>query len=917
MIQPSADGCKPEPPPGHRPAAVDLILVDGSYHLFRAYHAISGIHSSAGFPTNAILGVTNLLRSLLREYQPERMAVVFDPRGKTFRNTIDAGYKSNRPRTPEDLVCQIEPLQCAIRAMGLALLCIDGEEADDVLATLARQADRAGLQTLIATGDKDLSQLVNERIRLIDAKGRLLDGAAVQDKFGVPPERMVDYLALVGDAVDNIAGVPLVGPKTAIAWLHKFGDLDAIIKAAAGLKGKAGANLRDSLSRLPTTRQLVSLRDQLQLPLGLDDLVPSPLDRKALEPLLQRWEFSRWLQTLREGPAASDSAVTGASTPAPLRPELLCEEVALRRWLQRLADADLYAIQVQTRDPKDSRSGLVGIAFAVDNAAAYLPLGHTTVSRRGMPIRETLQRLQPLLEDVSGRLAGHDLKHSMNALHGYGIRLRGTAFDSMLESYVHNSTAAHELSALCTRYLDRTPPPLDSVVGKGAQRISFDQVELDSAAAYAGSSALLSLRLHQQLWPQLCVHPQLRKVFEDMEMPLLPVLSQMECNGVLIDPGRLAAQGRELSAQLAVLQEQARALAGTAFNLSSPRQIQQVLFDPDQLGLDIQERTPGGEPSTAESALQKLIGEHELPGLILQHRMLNKLKNTYTDKLPNCIRTDSGRVHTVYHQAVASTGRLSSSAPNLQNIPIRTPAGQRIRQAFIAPPGHVLLTADYSQIELRIMAHLSGDARLCAAFKNGEDVHSSTAAEIFKLAPQQISTEQRRTAKAINFGLIYGMSAYGLARQLDIGLEQAQQYMQRYFARYSGVQEYMQRIRTAARAQGYVETLYGRRLYLPELRSANGARRQAAERAAINAPMQGTAADLVKYAMIQLHQWLEADQHRIRMVMQVHDELVFEVPEARSAELCDTVRHIMEGSGQLEVPLKVTLGCGGDWEAAH
>ena len=915
MIQPSTDGCKPEAPPPRRPA-VDLILIDGSYHLFRAYHAIPDMHNSAGFPTNAILGFTNTLRSLLKEYQPARVAVIFDPRGKTFRNTIDAGYKSNRPPMPEALVPQIEPLQCAIRAMGLALLCVDGEEADDVIATLARQAEQAGLQTLIATGDKDLSQLVNERICLIDAKSRLLDAAAVQAKFGVPPERIADYLSLVGDAVDNIAGVPLVGPKTALAWLHEFGDLDAIIAAAAGIKGKAGANLRDSLSRLPTTRELVRLRDQLPLPFRLDDLVPAPLDRSALEPLLRRWEFSRWLKTLREEQAASaDGTVTGESAPTPPHPELLCEEVALRRWLQRLAEAELYAIQVQTRDPKDSRSGLVGIAFAVDDACAYLPLGH--LAGKEMPIRETLQQLQPLLEDCSGRLTGHDLKHSMNALHGHGIRLRGTAFDSMLESYVHNSVASHALSALCTRYLDSTPPPLDSVVGKGARRIPFDQVELESAAAYAGSSALLSLQLHQQLWPQLRMHPRLCKVFEDMEMPLLPVLSRMECNGVLIDSGRLVAQGRELSARLATLQEQARALAGTAFNLSSPRQVQQVLFDPDHLGLDIQERTPGGEPSTAESVLQKLAGEHELPGLILQHRMLNKLKNTYTDKLPNCIRADSGRVHTVYHQAVASTGRLSSSAPNLQNIPIRTPAGQRIRQAFIAPPGHVLLTADYSQIELRIMAHLSGDARLCAAFKNDEDVHTSTAAEIFKLAPQQVSVEQRRAAKAINFGLIYGMSAYGLARQLDISAEQAQQYMQLYFERYSGVREYMQRIRTAARAEGYVETLYGRRLYLPELRSANGARRQAAERAAINAPMQGTAADLVKYAMIQLHQWLEADQHRIRMVMQVHDELVFEVPEARSDELGDAVRRIMEGCGQLEVPLKVALGCGGDWEVAH
>lgn len=897
----------------------DLVLVDGSYYLFRAYHALPPLHNREGMPTGAIYGVINMLRRLKADYPSARIAVVFDPRGKTFRNTLDPNYKSNRPPTPEDLSIQVPPLQELIQTMGLPLLCVEGEEADDVIATLARRAEAAGMQVLVATGDKDLAQLVGPCIRLLDTmKNKLLDAQGVEQKFGVPPAAITDYLALIGDAVDNVPGVPSVGPKTACKWLQGFGSLDAIIAGADEIKGKPGEKLRSCLEQLPLSKQLVTLRDKLQLPFGLEALEAREPDVEALTQQLQRLGFNSWLKTLREETGNTAVAeVASASPPAPMpTARILQSESELAEWAEQLRAAGEFALWVETEISVDMHADLAGIGFATEAASAYLPLRQTVMAPLTVPA--DWAPLRAVLEDAAIAKRGHRLKYAMNVLGTHGITLRGIIGDSMLASYVHDSTAPHdELPGLCNHYLDETAPVYEELVGKGAKRISFSQVEPRAAAAYAAGSAAMARKLLRYLDSMLAAHKARQAVYRELELPLVPVLSTMERNGVLIDPAQLAEQGRELAGQLRELEEQAHVLVGREFNLGSPQQLRHVLFDPDGLGLPVGGRTPKGEPSTAEDVLHNLATEHELPRLILRHRMLDKLRNTYVDKLPTRIYPGSGRVHTVYHQAGAVTGRLSSSAPNLQNIPVRTPEGRRIRRAFIAPPGCLLLTADYSQIELRIMAHLSADERLCAAFANGEDVHVQTAAEIFDLAPAEVDNSQRRAAKAINFGLIYGMSAYGLARQLDIEAERARQYMDRYFERYHGVREYMERVRAAARKQGWVETLYGRRLYLPELKSKNGARRRAAERAAINAPMQGTAADIMKRAMIDVHRWLEESSRGARMVMQVHDELVFEVAEERVNEVGMQAQAIMAASGNLDIPLGVAVGSGPNWDTAH
>jgi len=898
-----------------------LILVDGSSYLYRAFHALPALNNSRGEPTGAVYGVVNMLRRLLKDYEPEHIAVVFDAKGKTFRDDLFAEYKANRPAMPEELRSQVEPLLAIVEAMGLPLLRVPGVEADDVIGTLAKQAERAGVPTVISTGDKDMAQLVNEHITLTNTMtDTVLDPPGVREKFGVPPERMCDYLALVGDTIDNIPGVPKVGPKTAAKWLQQYGSLDAIVAHAEEIPGKVGESLRAHLDQLELSRRLVEIKCDVPLEVGPADLRRSEPDTEALREWFQRLEFKTWLsELLGQAAEQTPAGAGGAPASAPeVHYETVTDRTALERWIARLREAELFAFDTETDSLNYMQARLVGVSFAVQPyEAAYVPVGH---SYAGAPAQlgreEVLEALRPLLEDPERPKVGQGLKYDVNVLARHGVTLRGVRYDTMLESYVLDSTASrHDMDSLALKYLGHKTITFEDVAGKGAKQLSFDQVSVERATEYSGEDADVTLRLHRHLWPKLEAEPALAKLFHEIEMPLLPVLAAMERNGVLVDCEMLAEQSLQLVRRMAEIEAEACKEAGCSFNLGSPKQIQTILFETKKL--PVIKKTPKGAPSTAEEVLAELALDYPLPRLILEHRSLSKLRSTYCDRLPAHVDPDTGRVHTSYHQAVAATGRLSSSEPNLQNIPVRTEEGRRIRAAFVAPPGYRLIAADYSQIELRIMAHLSGDERLLQAFSEGADIHRATAAEVFGVAPEAVTAEQRRSAKAINFGLIYGMSAFGLARQLGIDRGAAQQYVDLYFARYPGVKAFMDRTREQARSRGYVETVFGRRLYLPEINSRNNQRRQYAERTAINAPMQGSAADIIKRAMIDLHDWIQRSELDVKMIMQVHDELVFEVAEGDVQTAREEIVRRLAGAAELAVPLEVEAGVGANWEEAH
>ena len=900
-----------------------LLLVDGSSYLYRAFHVpnLQQLTNSRGEPTGAVYGVTHMLRSLIKEYQPALMAVVFDARGKTFRHDLYGDYKANRPSMPEELAAQVEPLHRLVRAMGLPLLQVPDVEADDVIGTLASEAARQGLETVISTGDKDMAQLVNDHVTLVNTMSRTtLDSAGVEEKFGVTPAQIIDFLALTGDSSDNIPGVPKVGPKTAAKWLMTHGSLDNIMAHAGDIKGKVGESLREHLDMLPLSRELTTIRCDLELETAATDLHMQAPDVARLRELYTDLEFTRLLEELESEPAVATDAASEQSPQAPGPDyETVLTQTQLDAWLKRLQQSGLFAFDTETTSLDYMAARIVGVSFAVAaNEAAYVPLAHDYPGAPDQLNREAvLAQLQPLLENSELYKIGHNIKYDRNVLANHGIKLNGMRFDSMLESYVLGSTATrHDMDSVALKYLGHSNIKFTDVAGKGAKQLTFNEVPVEAAAPYAAEDADITWQLHAAMWPQLTANPALEKIYTDIEMPLVTVLSDMEQTGVVIDSAMLAQQSNELAHRIKDIELQAHREAGQPFNLGSPKQIQQLLFE--KLQLPVKAKTPKGAPSTAESVLQELALDYPLPRLILEFRSLSKLKSTYTDKLPQQVCPDTGRVHTSYHQAVAATGRLSSSDPNLQNIPVRTEEGRRIRQAFVAPPGKVLLAADYSQIELRIMAHLSTDKGLLRAFSEGQDVHRATAAEVFGVLPEVVSNDQRRSAKAINFGLIYGMSAFGLAKQLGIARGAAQEYIDVYFARYPGVHDYMEATREQAREQGYVETVFGRRLYLPDIRARNGQLRAAAERTAINAPMQGTAADIIKRAMIDMHRWLATDNGLdVTMIMQVHDELVFEVAESDVEAAKRPITECMCGAASLKVPLLVDLGVGTNWDEAH
>jgi DNA polymerase-1 len=893
-----------------------FVLVDGSSYLFRAYHALPPLTNSRGEPTGAVVGVLNMLRKLIAEYEPEYLAVVFDAPGGSFRNRLYPEYKANRPPMPDELRSQIQPLHDIIRAQGVPLLIREGVEADDVIGTLARRAEAAGMETLISTGDKDLAQLVDDHTTLINTMSdTLTDREGVREKFGVTPEQIIDYLALVGDTSDNIPGVPGCGPKTAAKWLAEYGDLENLVAHAGEIKGKVGDNLRASLEQLPLARELTTIKLDVALEVGPKDLKPESPDLPKLREFYTWLESKRLLESLgAEAPGELAAAAESAAY------ETVLTQKQFNHWLGKLKKAKLFAFDTETTSLDYMRAELVGVSFAVEpGEAAYVPLAHNYPGAPEQLGREqVLAELKPLLEDPQRPKLGQNLKYDMSILARYGIELRGIDFDTMLESYVVDSTATrHDMDSLAERYLEYKTIRFEEIAGKGSKQLTFDQIPLEQAAPYAAEDADVTLRLHRALWPRLEAEPKLAALFREIEMPLVPVLSRMERTGVRIDSALLTKQSHELAKKMHQLEQRACQIAGHSFNLSSPKQIGEIFFN--ELNLPVISKTPKGAPSTAESVLVELAEQgHELPSVILEHRAMSKLKSTYTDKLPEMVNPVSGRVHTSYHQAVAATGRLSSSDPNLQNIPVRTEEGRRIRQAFIPEEGWVMVAADYSQIELRIMAHLSGDKALLQAFAEGLDIHRATAAEVFAQGDlEAVTAEQRRSAKAINFGLIYGMSAFGLARQLGIGRGEAQSYVDLYFERYPGVQAFMDETRLVAHDRGYVETLFGRRLYLPEINSRNGQLRAAAERTAINAPMQGTASDIIKRAMLALDRWIKEEQPAVRMIMQVHDELVFEVRKKAVDEACERIRRFMEGAAELHAPLVVDVGVGQNWDEAH
>jgi DNA polymerase-1 len=897
-----------------------LVLVDGSSYLYRAFHALPPLATARGEPTGAVLGVLNMLLKLLKEESPQFIAVVFDASGKTFRDQLFEQYKAQRSPMPDDLRSQVQPLLECVQALGLPLLRVPGVEADDVIGTLACQAAAADLDVLISTGDKDMAQLVNERISLVNTMtSSRLDRAGVKLKFDVFPEQIVDYLALVGDTSDNIPGVPKVGPKTAAKWLGEYGNLDALIQNAPAITGKVGESLRDSLASLELSRRLATLDCKVELPYQPQTLLAGEPDRARLHELYVRWELRSLLKQFEtEAPAQSTPAFSDEPAP-PRNYETVLTVASLQQWVERLQAAPLICMQVEPRSIDYMRVEPVGISVAdAPGNAAYIPFGHRYPGvAEQLPRDVVLQALKPLLESAQHAKLGHDLKYDAHVLRRHGIEMRGLRFDCMLESYVLNSTATrHDLDALCKKYLGRALKELETLTGKGARQIPFGQVEVSAAAGYAAEVADSVLQLQQCLWPRICEQQSLQSLYELLEQPLMDVLLRVESNGVLIDGLRLQQQSHELAARMRELEAAAHVLAGQPFSLDSPKQLQEILFG--KLGLPVGEKTASGQPSTAESVLEDLAAQgFELPGVIIEYRGVAKLKSTYADKLPAQINPATGRVHTNYRQAIAATGRLSSADPNLQNIPIRSVEGRRIRQAFVAAADNCIVAADYSQIELRIMAHLSGDAGLLAAFAEDRDIHQATAAEVFGATLGEVSVNQRRAAKAINFGLIYGMSAFGLARQLGIERREAQKYVDLYFQRYPGVRRYMDLTREQARESGYVETVFGRRLYLNDINTRNSALRQGAERAAINAPMQGTAADIIKRAMIAVDRWLCDTRFPALLIMQVHDELVFEVQRERASELIDNVTVLMSQAAHLTVPLKVEAGVGENWDQAH
>ena len=898
-----------------------VVLVDGSSYLFRAFYALPDLRSTSGHPTGAIRGVISMLRRLAKDYPTSPLAVVFDAPGKTFRDDMYEQYKANRSSMPDDLREQIAPLHEMIKAMGLPFVMVEGVEADDVIGTYAAQATASQKHTVISTGDKDMAQLVTPFVTLVNTMTETtMDAAGVVEKFGVNPEQIVDYLALMGDTVDNIPGVPKVGPKTAAKWLNEYGSLDELIAKAEEVRGKVGENLRDSLEQLPLSRALTQIKCDVDLPLHFADLVPTEPDVAVLGKFYREFEFKSWLEEVEPVGGANDAVGANEVVQEQVETDydLILDEGQLSEWVQRLSEQELFAIDTETTSVNYMDAELVGFSFAVSpGRAAYLPVAHDYPGAPDQISLETaITALRPVLENSAIAKVGQNLKYDMSVLARYGVAIEGPIHDTMLQSYVLNSVATrHNMDALAGYYLDRKTIHFEDVAGKGAKQLTFNQVPLETAGDYAAEDADVTLQLHHCLYPQLQAEPSLSRVYSDIDMPLVRILSEVERRGTLVDGRMLKQHGAELADRLNELTQEVWALAGENFNLDSPKQLQVILYD--KMGLPVLKKTPGGQPSTAEPVLVDLAQDYELPEKILAYRSLAKLKSTYADKLPLDINRETGRIHTSYHQAVTATGRLSSSDPNLQNIPIRNAEGRRIRQAFVAPPGNLVLAADYSQIELRIMAHLSGDAGLTQAFAENQDIHRATAAEVFGLAPDEVADEQRRSAKAINFGLIYGMSAFGLAKQLNISRGLAADYIDRYFDRYPGVLRYMEETKAVAAEQGFVETVFGRRLYLPEINAKAVPRRQAAERTAINAPMQGTAADIIKLAMMAVQQWLPSSGLDARMIMQVHDELVFEVAEADVADLDRGVIQRMSEAASLNVPLVVDTGVGENWDQAH
>ncbi len=921
-----------------------LILIDGSSYLYRAFHAYPGTMSNGDIPTNAVYGVVNMLRSMMRQFNSERIAVVFDAKGKTFRDEMYAEYKANRPPMPDDLRCQIEPLYDVIRAMGLPLICVPGVEADDVIGTLAHQASKQGMPVLISTGDKDMAQLVDDNITLINTMTNVvMDREGVIEKFGIPPELIIDYLALMGDKVDNIPGVPGVGDKTATALLQGIGGLDKLYEnlddiAPLGFRGSKtmAKKLVDNKDNAMLSYELATIKLDVELDETPDSLIKTTPNKDELIKLYGQLVFKSWLNELLDGGTGVVEAVekSGASASSSnLAPELetpavtidrsqyetILDEETFNAWLEKLKAAEVFAFDTETDSLDYMVANLVGLSFATEEGvAAYVPVAHDYLDAPKQLDRDwVLAQLKPILEDDSQSKVGQNLKYDASVLARYDIELKGIKYDTMLASYVYNSVGGkHDMDSLALRFLQHSCISFEQIAGKGKKQLTFNQIELEQASPYAAEDADVTLRLHNRLIANIESDDKLKAIYEQIEVPLVPVLSRIERTGVLIDDMKLSAQSQEIAQRLDELEQKAYEVAEQEFNMNSPKQLQAILFE--KMGLPVVKKTPSGTPSTNEEVLQELALDYPLPKLILEYRGLAKLKSTYTDKLPKMINPETGRVHTSYHQAVTATGRLSSTDPNLQNIPIRNEEGRRIRQAFIAPHGYKIMAVDYSQIELRIMAHLSGDKALLEAFQQGKDIHAATAAEIIGVNIEDVTSEQRRRAKAVNFGLIYGMSAFGLAKQLGIPRGEAQQYMDTYFERYPGVMQYMEDTRSAASEQGYVETIFGRRLHLPEIKSRNGMRRKAAERAAINAPMQGTAADIIKKAMLLVDEWIQKEgDGRVKLLMQVHDELVFEVQESSLAEIESKVQELMESAAQLEVPLVAEAGHGDNWDQAH
>ncbi|ELB2076091.1 DNA polymerase I [Vibrio parahaemolyticus] len=923
-----------------------LILIDGSSYLYRAFHAYPGTMSNGEIPTNAVYGVVNMLRSMMRQFASERIAVVFDAKGKTFRDEMYSEYKANRPPMPDDLRCQIEPLHNVIRAMGLPLICVPGVEADDVIGTLAYQASQQGMPVLISTGDKDMAQLVDDNITLINTMTNVvMDREGVVEKFGIPPELIIDYLALMGDKVDNIPGVPGVGDKTATALLQGIGGLTKLYEnlddiAALGFRGSKtmAKKLVDNKDNAMLSYELATIKLDVELEETPESLLKAEPNKDELIKLYGQLTFKSWLNELLEGGSGTVEAVelagsakasssssshaemeTSAVTIDRSQYETILDEASFNAWLEKLKAAELFAFDTETDSLDYMVANLVGLSFAIDEGmAAYVPVAHDYLDAPEQLDRDwVLEQLKPILEDDAQAKVGQNLKYDASVLARYGIEMKGIKYDTMLASYVYNSVGGkHDMDSLALRFLQHSCISFEQIAGKGKNQLTFNQIELEQASPYAAEDADITLRLHNRLFANIEQDEKLKSVYEEIEMPLVPVLSRIERTGVLIDDMKLSAQSVEIAARLEELEQKAYEIAEQEFNMNSPKQLQAILFE--KMGLPVVKKTPSGTPSTNEEVLQELALDYPLPKLILEYRGLAKLKSTYTDKLPKMINPSTGRVHTSYHQAVTATGRLSSTDPNLQNIPIRNEEGRRIRQAFVAPAGYKILAVDYSQIELRIMAHLSGDQALLDAFRDGKDIHAATAAEIMGVSIDQVSSEQRRRAKAVNFGLIYGMSAFGLAKQLGIPRGEAQAYMDKYFERYPGVMQYMEDTRSAAADKGYVETIFGRRLHLPEIKSRNGMRRKAAERAAINAPMQGTAADIIKKAMLLVDQWIQEEGNgRVKLLMQVHDELVFEVEESSLSEIESKVQKLMESAAELKVPLVAEAGHGDNWDQAH